>query len=92
MVITYFLFLPLSHIAERVHNVAIGITIRATVNFCSSFDQIMVELPEIQPTILLCVPRVWEKMMEGVQRKLGSAPPAKESACRMGSGCRTSIQ
>lgn len=63
---TVFSFLPLCHVAEKLQNVGIGISRRYAVNFCSRFENVSKELTEVQPTLLLCVPRVWEKMMEGV--------------------------
>ncbi|WP_437600893.1 long-chain fatty acid--CoA ligase [Sorangium sp. So ce590] len=73
-----FSFLPLCHIAEKLQNVGVGITQRSTVNFCSKFENVSVELPEVQPTLLLCVPRLWEKMMEGVMAKVRGGKGAKK--------------
>lgn len=75
---TMFSFLPVSHIAEKLQNLGVGISAHCRVNFCSKFDNLIVEIQEIQPTVLLCVPRVWEKMMEGVMNKLAKAPPTKK--------------
>ncbi|WP_437571847.1 AMP-dependent synthetase/ligase [Sorangium sp. So ce542] len=75
---TMFSFLPLCHIAEKLQNVGVGITQRYAVNFCSKFENVSVELPEVQPTLLLCVPRLWEKMMEGVLAKVRGGKGAKK--------------
>lgn len=75
---TMFSFLPLCHIAEKLQNVGVGITVRSTVSFCSKFENASVELPEVQPTLLLCVPRLWEKMMEGVMAKVRGGKGAKK--------------
>ncbi len=72
-----FSFLPLCHIAEKLQNLSVGLSQRYTIAFASKFEAVGVELTEIQPTVLLCVPRLWEKMMEGVSAKLKNAPPAK---------------
>lgn len=77
-----FSFLPLSHIAEKVHNLSIGIWGRFTVNFCSSFDVVSTEIVEVKPTILLSVPRLWEKMKEGVEAKLVKAPLVKQKLAK----------
>lgn len=69
-----FSFLPLCHIAEILQNIGAGISQRYTVNFCTKFENVSVELPEVQPTLLLCVPRLWEKMMEGVMHKVKQSP------------------
>ncbi|KYF78077.1 hypothetical protein BE11_48245 [Sorangium cellulosum] len=73
-----FSFLPLCHIAEKLQCVGVGITQRSTVNFCSKFENVSTELPDVQPTLLLCVPRLWEKMMEGVMAKVRSGKGAKK--------------
>ena len=65
-----FSFLPLCHVAETLQNIGAGITLHCNVNFCSKFENVSAELPEVQPTLLLCVPRLWEKMMEGVMGKI----------------------
>jgi long-chain acyl-CoA synthetase len=75
---TLFSFLPLCHIAEKLQNVGVGISQRYTVNFCTKFDNVAIELPEVQPTLLLCVPRLWEKMMEGVQNKVARGKGVKK--------------
>ncbi len=72
-----FSFLPLCHIAEKIQNLGGGIALRYTVNFCSQFEKVSAELPLAEPTLLLCVPRLWEKMMEGVSHKLAEAPLAR---------------
>ena len=79
---TIFSFLPLCHVAETLQNFGAGIHLRCNVNFASKFESVSLELPEVQPTILLCVPRLWEKMMEGVIAKVKS-PKAlrKNSLC-----------
>jgi len=73
-----FSFLPLCHIAEKLQNVGVGISRRYLVNFCSKFENVSTELPEAQPTLLLCVPRLWEKMMEGVINKVSRGKGAKK--------------
>ncbi|WP_437715840.1 long-chain fatty acid--CoA ligase [Sorangium sp. So ce448] len=75
---TMFSFLPLCHIAEKLQCVGAGLTQRYTVHFCSKFENVSSELPEVQPTLLLCVPRLWEKMMEGVMAKVRGGKGAKK--------------
>ncbi len=65
-----FSFLPLCHIAEKLQNLGVGITGRFPVTFSSRMEYLMIELPDVAPALLLCVPRVWEKVMEGVQGKI----------------------
>lgn len=60
-------FLPLSHVAEKLQVLGIGLTQRYTVWFNSSFDHVINELAEIKPTFLLGVPRFWEKLKENIE-------------------------
>ncbi|MFZ9595408.1 MAG: AMP-dependent synthetase/ligase [Bdellovibrionia bacterium] len=73
-----FSFLPLCHIAEKLQNEGAGIYLHYTVSFCSDFEKVSSELPEVMPTLLLCVPRLWEKMMEGVMKKMEERTGAKK--------------
>ncbi len=69
-----FSFLPLCHIAEKLQSIGVGLSLRYPISYCSKFERLAEELPEVQPEVLLCVPRLWEKMKEGVERKLAQAP------------------
>jgi long-chain acyl-CoA synthetase len=73
-----FSFLPLCHVAEKLQSVGVAISQRYTVSYATKFDAVSAELPEVQPTLLLCVPRLWEKMMEGVNYKVKTAPATKK--------------
>lgn len=75
---TLFSFLPLCHIAEKLQNVGVGISQRYTACFCTKFESLSAELAEVQPTLLLSVPRLWEKMMDGVMGKVRSATGVKK--------------
>ncbi|RZA18042.1 MAG: long-chain fatty acid--CoA ligase [Proteobacteria bacterium] len=70
----FFSFLPLSHVAERVLVEMGSIREGAEVFFARSVETIAEDLPLAQPTILLCVPRLWEKMQEGIVAKVKKAP------------------
>jgi long-subunit acyl-CoA synthetase (AMP-forming) len=72
-----FSFLPLCHIAEKLQNIGVGITMNYQVSFATKFEKVSSELGEVEPTLLLCVPRLWEKMVEGVTDKLSKAPSAR---------------
>ncbi len=74
-----FSFLPLCHIAEKMQSIGVAISRRYLVSFATKFDNVSKELPIVEPTLLLCVPRLWEKMMEGVMTKVSEAPKAKKA-------------
>jgi long-chain acyl-CoA synthetase len=61
-------FLPLSHITARHLDYAIY-TRQATVAYCSSFDKLPVALKEVRPTVLVGMPRVFEKVRQEAERQ-----------------------
>lgn len=73
-----FSFLPLAHIAERITNLGIGLSNRYTVYFCSNSMSIGQELREVQPTIVLAVPRLWDKLKEGVEKRISRLPDKRK--------------
>ena len=73
----FFSFLPLSHVAERVLVEIGSIASGSEVAFARSIDTLGEDLPRCRPTILLCVPRLWEKIYEKVQTGLLTASPVK---------------
>lgn len=66
-------YLPLCHVAERIFTTWFNAGAGVQVNFAESIATVQANLREIQPTILFGVPRIWEKILAGVQIKLASA-------------------
>jgi long-chain acyl-CoA synthetase len=62
-----FSFLPLAHIAEKIQSMGVAITERYPVWFNSSFERFAAEIKEVRPTLLLAVPRVWERFKEQIE-------------------------
>jgi long-chain acyl-CoA synthetase len=61
-------FLPLSHITARHLDYAIY-TRQATVAYCPSFEKLPAAMQSIQPTVLVAVPRVFEKVRQEAERQ-----------------------
>ncbi len=55
-------FLPLCHMAERMMTSLRSLGYGGTVNFAESPETVLENLREIQPTVYLGVPRIWEKL------------------------------
>jgi long-chain acyl-CoA synthetase len=70
-------YLPLCHIAERLTSVIDALAVGYTVNFGEGGESFVNDLQEVQPTFFLGVPRVWEKMLAGIQIRMNDATPAK---------------
>ncbi len=83
-------YLPLSHIAEQMFSVHGAITSQYTIYFAESPRKVADNLREVQPTIVFGVPRVWERMYQGVRERLGEATGARKKLAEwaMGVGAR----
>ena len=55
-------FLPLCHVAERVMTALRPLAYEGVVNFTESADAVLENLREVQPTVFIAVPRIWEKL------------------------------
>ena len=71
-------FLPLCHIAERLQGETVAILGGGTVWFAESVDKLKDNLAEVRPTVLLCVPRVWEKFYAAISAKFDEATGLKK--------------
>jgi long-chain acyl-CoA synthetase len=72
-------YLPLCHIAERLFSIIDALTVGWVVNFGEGGESFVNDLREVQPTVFLGVPRVWEKMLAAVQIRLSDASRIKRA-------------
>lgn len=63
---TFLSFLPLSHALERVAGYYTPIKIGCSVAFAESFRTIQDDMQTVRPTVIISVPRLYEKMHAGV--------------------------
>jgi len=61
-------FLPLSHVTARHLDYAM-MDQRVTLAYCPKFDQIAAAMKQVRPTLLVAVPRVYEKIRQAVEGK-----------------------
>lgn len=72
-------YLPLCHIAERLISVVNALGAGYVVNFGEGGESFNTDLQEVQPTFLLGVPRVWEKMLAGVSLRVEDSSRIKRA-------------
>ena len=70
-------FLPLSHTFERTLGYYLPVMTGATVAFARSIPQLSEDLQTIRPTILISVPRIYERMYAAIRAKLDEGSPLK---------------
>lgn len=63
-------FLPLSHTFERTGGYYVPMVVGATVAYARSIQQLAVDLVQLQPTILMSVPRIYEQVYVKIQSQL----------------------
>lgn len=63
-------FLPLSHVFERVGGHFTFIAGGATIAYAESIEKVPENLLEVRPTILISVPRLYEKMYARIQERI----------------------
>ncbi len=71
-------FLPLSHTFERTVGYYLSVMAGASVAFARSIPQLSEDLLQIRPTLLVSVPRIYERIYATVQSKLTQASPFKQ--------------
>lgn len=67
-------FLPLSHTFERTAGYYVPMMRGATVAYARSVHQLQEDLLSVRPTILVSVPRIYERIYAGVRAKLADGP------------------
>ncbi|MBN1406598.1 MAG: long-chain fatty acid--CoA ligase [Calditrichaceae bacterium] len=70
-------FLPLSHIFERMAGHYLSCYHSCTVAYAESIDAVAQNLTEIKPTLMVSVPRLYEKIFARVIDMIESGPPLK---------------
>jgi len=69
-------FLPLSHVTARALDYVMYNS-GAQVVYCSQFDKLPQAMREIRPTVIVGVPRVFEKIRQAVEQKSAASPLKK---------------
>ncbi|CAB4737505.1 unannotated protein [freshwater metagenome] len=76
-------YLPLSHVAERIFTTWFNAAAATQVNFAESIETVPQNLREVQPTVLFGVPRIWEKLMAGVEIRIAAASRLKRANAQL---------
>jgi long-chain acyl-CoA synthetase len=79
-------FLPLCHVAERMAGAYFSLYTGAVLNFVENPETIPENVREIQPTVFLAVPRIWEKFYSGVMIGLAEATNLEKLAYKWAIG------
>jgi long-chain acyl-CoA synthetase len=86
-------YLPLSHVTARHEDYALMYD-GATLAYCPKIGDLAPAMAAVRPTIFVAVPRVLEKVRQGIERKSGASPMKKrifQWALRVGKRHRQAI-
>ena len=75
-------FLPVSHVLERLAGYYVPLVFGATIAYAESAKQLVQNLKEVKPTILISVPRIFEKFHDAVWDKINRSSPLKKRIFR----------
>ena len=70
-------FLPLSHMLERTVGCYLTMVAGAEVAFARSIAQLSEDFKSVRPTVIVSVPRIFERLNTAVQAQLEGASPTK---------------
>lgn len=71
---TFLSFLPMSHCLERTAGYYVPIMAGGIVAYARSVQQLQEDLTVIRPTVLITVPRIFERIQAGIRSKLDKGP------------------
>ena len=71
-------FLPLSHAFERTVGYYVPLISGAVIAYAESIDKLRENMLEVRPTIMLGVPRFYEKTYAAIMENVNSSPPLKK--------------
>jgi long-chain acyl-CoA synthetase len=73
-------FLPLCHIAERMFGQFLSLETGARLNYVENPETVAENVREISPTVMMAVPRIWEKFYSAVSIRIKEATPMERWA------------
>ncbi len=77
-------FLPWAHLFGGSIELNGMISLGASVGICEDVTALIGQLPEVRPTMLFAVPRIWNRIYDGVQKQIRGKPAAIQSIFHAG--------
>lgn len=77
---TFLSFLPLAHVFERLAGHYLPLICGSSIAYSQGLRHLMREISEVEPTVLCCVPRLYESIQGRVVEEVGKRKPAEQKA------------
>ena len=71
-------FLPLSHVLERTVGHFLAMNLKSRIYYAENMESVGKNMLEISPSVVVCVPRFFEKMYDKIITGLNDSSPAKK--------------
>ena len=75
-------FLPLSHIYERMAGYYLPLSLGAEIGYSRGARHLMDDFGQIKPTVMICVPRMYEMIQERILDSITKLPESKQKITR----------
>jgi long-chain acyl-CoA synthetase len=77
-------FLPWAHVFGGVIELNALLAIGGSCAICDNTDKLLGYLPEVKPTMLFAVPRIWNRIYDGVGKQMAARPKVIQGIFRNG--------
>jgi long-chain acyl-CoA synthetase len=67
-------FLPWAHVFGGHVELNVMMAVGGSIAICSGADELFAELPNVKPSVLYAVPRIWRQLYHDIQRDLSNEP------------------
>ena len=75
-------FLPWAHSFGQTCELHSGISFGISMAICDDVTRLIEYLPDVQPTLLFSVPRIFNRIYDGLNKKMAAAPPIRQKLFR----------
>jgi long-chain acyl-CoA synthetase len=77
-------FLPWAHVFGGCVELNSGMMLGGSTAICDNTDNLLSYLPEVAPTMLFAVPRIWNRIYDGVNKQMQARPAVIQNIFRAG--------
>jgi long-subunit acyl-CoA synthetase (AMP-forming) len=84
-------YLPMAHIAERMVGHYGPLKIGSVIHFCPDPRQVAGYIREVKPTYFFAVPRIWEKLYQGIHNAIAGGTEDQQKAAADAIAVRTQV-
>lgn len=85
-------FLPWAHVFGGALEINALIAYGGAMAICTDTTRLLEYLPEVQPTLLFAVPRIWNRVYDGVLKQVKSKPKAVQVIFERGMQARSKLK